>query len=301
MARESAVLTRQRFVGPFGSLRAGLHFLRRWPVIPILIMVMMVTFALFAPQIAPHSPIAQSLSARNQPPAWYAEGTREYLLGADYVGRDVLSRVIHGARVSLMVAGVSLASGLVLGSTLGLLSGWYGGFIDEIISRIVDVWQALPFLLVALVIVIVFGHSITVMMGVLALVAWSAFVRNIRAEVLSLKTRDYVSLAKVSGASTPRLLIRHILPGVMNTIIVIATLRVGGLILTEATLSFLGAGIPKPTPAWGLMVAEGRDYLDDAWWITVFPGIAIFLVVMSLNFMGDWMRDRFDPTLRQLD
>jgi peptide/nickel transport system permease protein len=154
---------------------------------------------------------------------------------------------------------------------------------------------------VALVIVIVFGNSVGTMMGVLALVAWSPFVRNIRAEVLSLKTRDYVSLAKVAGASTPRLIIKHILPGVLNTIIVIATLRVGQLILTEATLSFLGAGIPKPTPAWGLMVAEGREYLRSAWWISFFPGVAIFLVVMSLNFLGDWMRDRFDPTLRQID
>ena len=148
--------------------------------------------------------------------------------------------------------------------------------------------------------IIVLGQSVPVMMGVLALVSWSAFVRNVRAEVLTLKERDYVALAKVAGASTPRILLRHILPGVINTIIVIATLNEGGLILREATLSFLGAGIPAPTPAWGLMVAEGRDYLRTAWWVSFFPGLAIFLVVMSLNFLGDWLRDRFDPRLRQL-
>ncbi len=163
-----------------------------------------------------------------------------------------------------------------------------------------DIWLALPFLLVALVVVIVFGQSVITMMGVLAMVSWSLFVRNVRAEVLSLKTRDYVNLAKVSGASTPRILLKHILPGVMNTMVVIATLNVGGLILTEATLSFLGAGIPAPTPAWGLMISEGRDYLRTGWWMAVMPGAAIFLVVMSLNFMGDWLRDRLDPRLRQI-
>ena len=176
----------------------------------------------------------------------------------------------------------------------------YGVFADEILARIVDIWLALPFLLVALVVVIVFGQSVPTMMLVLAMVSWSTFVRNVRAEVLTLKTRDYVELARVSGASTPRILIRHIIPGVVNTVFVIATLNVGGLILTEATLSFLGAGIPSPTPAWGLMVAEGRDYLRTHWWIPVVPGTAIALVVMSLNFLGDWLRDRFDPRLRQI-
>jgi peptide/nickel transport system permease protein len=167
--------------------------------------------------------------------------------------------------------------------------------------RLEDVWLSLPFLLIALVAAVVIGKSFGVVMGLLALLAWSAFVRNVRAEVLSLKTRDYVALARVAGAPTTRIIIRHILPGVVNTIIVIATLRVGQLILAEASLSFLGAGIPAPTPAWGLMVAEGRDYLGTGqWWISFFPGMAIFLVVMSLNFLGDWMRDRLDPRLRQL-
>ena len=166
--------------------------------------------------------------------------------------------------------------------------------------RIVDIWAAVPFLIFALVIVIVFGASIPTLMGLLVLLAWSSFVRNIRAEVLSLKERDYVALAKVAGASPVRIMVRHILPGVANTAIVIATLRLGSLILAAAALSFLGAGIPEPTPSWGGMVAQGRDFLATAWWISFFPGISIFLLVMSLNFLGDWLRDRLDPRLRQL-
>lgn len=288
----------------FGPVR----FLRRWPVVPLLVLLTLVVLAAFAPQIAPHDPIEQTLRAKNAPPfwnqAWYEEHPRveqRYLLGADHVGRDVLSRLVHGARISLMVASVALTSGLLVGATLGVLSGWYGGVVDEIIGRIVDIWYSLPFLLIALVVVIVVGQGIAIMMGLLALVAWTGFVRNVRAEVLSLRERDYIALAKVAGASNNHILVRHIVPGVVNTIVVIASLNVGNLILTEATLSFLGAGIPAPTPAWGLMVAEGRDDLISAWWVSFFPGLAIFLVVMSLNFMGDWLRDRLDPRLRQLD
>ncbi len=261
----------------------------------------MVLSAVFAPQIAPHDPIQTSLRDRNAPPAWYAEGSTKNLLGADHVGRDLLSRIIYGARISLLVAAVGVASGLAVGTTLGLISGWYGGIIDELIARFVDIFYALPFLLVALVVVVVFGQSIPTIMGVLALTAWAGFVRNVRAEVLTLKEREYVDLAKVAGASAFYIVRKHIFPGVVNTVIVIGTLSVGGLILTEASLSFLNAGIPSPTPAWGLMIAEGRDTLRTAWWVSFFPGLAIFLVVMSLNFFGDWMRDRFDPRLRQLD
>lgn len=281
--------------------------MRRWPVLPVLVLATLVFAALFAPAVAPYDPLEQSLRAKNAPgfwnSGWYAERprvTERHLLGADHVGRDILSRIIFGARISLMVATVAVTSGLLVGATLGLLSGWYGGIIDELISRIVDIWYAIPYLLVALVVVIVLGQSLAVMMGVLALVAWTGFVRNVRAEVLTLRERDYVLMARVAGASTPRILLRHILPGVTNTIMVIATLNVGGLILTEATLSFLGAGIPAPTPAWGLMIAEGRDDLATAWWASFFPGMAIALVVMSFNFVGDWLRDWLDPRLRQL-
>lgn len=277
------------------------YAIRRWPILPVVVLVVLVFTGIFAPLIAPQDPLDQILSLRNNPPAWDAEeGTNLRLLGADHVGRDVLSRVIYGARISLLVVSISLTTGLFLGTTLGLIAGYAGGIVDELIMRLVDVWLALPFVLLALVAVVVLGASLALVIGLLALFTWPAFVRYIRAEVLSLKERDYVALAKVSGASTTRIILRHILPGVLNTIIVITTLRVGQLILTEATLSFIGAGIPAPTPAWGLLVSEGRSYVTIAWWSTLFPGLAIFMVVMSLNFLGDWMRDRFDPRLRQL-
>ena len=274
---------------------------RRWPILPLIVLAMLIITGLFAPWIAPNDPLAQDLTLRNNPPFWDAEeGTTSRLLGADHVGRDVLSRVIHGARISLMVVSVSLSTGLFIGTTLGLIAGYAGGIVDEIIMRLVDVWLALPFILIALVAVVVFGASLGLVIVLLALFTWPSFVRYVRAEVLSLKERDYVALAKVSGASTTRIILRHILPGVMNTIIVITTLRVGQLILTEATLSFIGAGIPSPTPAWGVIVAEGRSYVTIAWWSSLLPGLAIFMVVMSLNFLGDWMRDRLDPRLRQI-
>ena len=284
------------------------YALRRWPILPLIVLAILVITGVFAPQIAPQDPYKQHLALRNAPPFWYTEYWAEQdefqasqrLLGADHVGRDVLSRIIHGARVSLQVLAVSLTTGVLIGTSLGLVAGYVGGLPDELIMRAVDVWLSLPFVLIALVAVIVLGASLWLVMGLLAMFTWASFVRYVRAEVLSLKERDYVALAKVAGASTSRVILRHVLPGVLNTVIVITTLRVGQLILTEATLSFIGAGIPSPTPAWGLIVSEGRSYVTTAWWSTFFPGLAIFLVVMSLNFLGDWMRDRFDPRLRQL-
>lgn len=292
----------------YNALGMAWYALRRWPVLPLIVLALLVIAGVFAPQLAPQDPYKQHLALRNAPPFWYTEywaeqdtfAATDRLLGADHVGRDVLSRIIHGARVSLQVLAVSLTTGVIIGASLGLVAGYIGGFVDEIIMRLVDVWLALPFVLIALVAVIVLGASLWLVMGLLAMFTWASFVRYVRGEVLSLKERDYVALAKVAGASNARIILRHILPGVLNTIIVITTLRVGQLILTEATLSFIGAGIPAPTPAWGLIVSEGRSYVTTAWWSTFFPGLAIFLVVMSLNFLGDWMRDRFDPRLRQL-
>jgi len=290
------------------GLLGAWRWTREWPIVPAVIIIGLSVCAIFATWIAPYGPYTQDLYARNAPPTWqagdwYAENPRvegRYFFGADYVGRDVYSRIMHGSRITLMVSGIAAFLGMTVGSVLGMVAGYFGGLLDELIMRLVDAWLALPFILIAMVIAIVIGQSVTIMMGILALIAWSSFVRNVRAEVLSLKTRDYVSLAKVAGASTPRILVSHILPGVLNTMVVILTLRLGGLIMGEATLSFLGAGIPSPTPSWGVMISEGRDYISTAYWTALFPGLFILLLVMSFNFIGDWFRDRMDPRLRQL-
>lgn len=274
--------------------------LGRWPVLSGVILGVLVTVAVLAPWVSPHDPYANSLRARNTPPVWTEGGSVDYILGADVIGRDLLSRLIYGARISLMVMAIALVTGTIIGTALGLIAGYFGGLIDEVIMRLVDIFLGLPFVLVAMAVAVVMGASITTMIVMLVLLTWSGFVRNVRGEVLTLRERDYVALARVAGASLPRILVMHILPGVLNTVLVIATLRSGQLILAEAFLSFVGAGIPPPTPTWGAMIADGRNYLRDAWWISFFPGLAIFFTVMALNFMGDWLRDKLDPRLRQL-
>ena len=283
-----------------GTLPAVWRFVRRWPLVPAFLAGVLVVCAIGAPWIAPHDPLRGDLFKSALPPVWDARGSATFLLGTDIQGRDVLSRVIHGARISLVVATVVLSTGGIVGTGVGMAAGYFGGQVDEVLMRIVDFTLALPFILIALVVVIVFGQSFEVLVVLLAVFGWGGFARLVRAETLSLKTRDYVAQARIAGASTPRIMMKHILPGVMNTLIVVATLRVGGLILAESILSFLGAGIPPPTPAWGLMVAEGRSYISVEWWITFFPGMAIFLTVFAMNFLGDWLRDRFDPRLRQV-
>ena len=234
-------------------------------------------------------------------------GSTKYLLGTDGLGRDILTRTIYGARISLILAAITLGIGGTLGVVLGLLAGWYGSLVDELIMRLVDIELALPLILVALVVVVALGQRLTLLgipwtlVGILAVWIWPRFARMVRGEVLRLKTMDYVALAQVAGASTWRIMFVHLLPGTANTVIVVATLQVGVVILAEASLSFLGAGVPDPTPAWGSMVADGRDKLAVAWWISTIPGLAILLTVMSMNLFGDWLRDTLDPRLRQLE
>jgi peptide/nickel transport system permease protein len=263
------------------------------------ILAMFVVTGIAAPWIAPHNPERGDIRARNVPPAWLEGGSTKYLLGTDHLGRDVLSRVIFGARISLVVVAVTLVVGMVIGVSAGLVSGWYGSWMDELVMRLVDIKLAIPTILLALVLVLALGQSLLVIVAILAIAVWPRFARNVRGEVLQLKTMDYVALAKVAGASTPRILLMHIFPGVINTLIVLATLEVGIVILLESTLSFLGAGVPPPTPAWGSMVADGRDRLAVAWWISTMPGLAIMLTVLSMNLFGDWLRDTMDPRLRQ--
>lgn len=286
------------------------RFIRRWPVIPVGILSILVLLAVFAQFVAPHDPNAQNLRSNLAHPAWdndYYENDRvgskipeRHWLGADLFGRDVFSRVVYGTRVSLGVAIVSMISGTILGAWAGITTGYYGGLFDELMTRFVDVWNALPFLLIALVVSITVGQGVIIMMVLLIMLTWVGLVRNVRAEVFSLKTRDYVAASKVAGASDLRIMYKHIMPGITNLLLVLASLRVGGLILTEASLSFLGVGIPSRIPSWGGMISDGRGTLDEAWWISFFPGLGIFLTVMSMNFLGDWIRDRTDPRLRQL-
>ncbi len=277
-----------------------LQAFRRWPIIPVAIVVALLFVAIFAEFVAPHDPLEGDLADTRVPPVWDEEGSAKFLLGTDHIGRGILSRMIFGARVSLLVATVVLVAGAALGTVVGLASGYIGGLVDEALMRLVDFVFALPFIVVALVASVVWGPSLELVIILLALFTWAPFARQVRAETLQLKTTDYVALARVAGASGLRIALKHILPGVVNTVMVLSSLQVGSLILTESVLSFLGVGIPPPQPSWGSMVSEGRQYVATAWWISFFPGVTILLIVFSMNFFGDWLRDKLDPRLRQI-
>ena len=276
------------------------RFIREWPLVPLALLSVIMVFAVFASVISGYDPTFGELTDRLIPPAWYEEGSTAHLLGTDPLGRDVMTRIMHGARISLMVAGIVLSAGAICGTVLGMISGWFGGVIDEIIQRFVEFTIALPFILVALVVVIVLGARLEVIILLLVIFSWGGFTRQVRGETLQLKNMDYIALAKIAGASTTRILARHILPGVINTVMVLVSLSVGTLIITESVLSYLGVGIPPPTPAWGVMVSDGRNYIVDASWVSFYPGLAILFTVLAFNFLGDWIRDRLDPRLRQL-
>jgi peptide/nickel transport system permease protein len=276
-----------------------LRYIRRLPIIPIFVLALVISQGILAPWLSSQNPRVGELAERNMPPAWMEGGSTDHILGTDQQGRDIFTRINYGARISLVVAAVVLVFGGGVGTLLGLVSGWYGGLVDELIMRVVDIFMALPLVLIALVLVVALGPSFTVLLLVMGLWIWVRFARMARGEVLKLKEMDYVALAQVAGASTPRIIVRHLWPGVRNTVTVVATLQVGSVIILEASLSFLGAGIPPPEPAWGSMVAEGRDLLASAWWVSTIPGLVIMMTVLSLNVFGDWMRDTLDPKLRQ--
>ena len=227
-------------------------------------------------------------------------GDGSFLLGTDKLGRDILSRIIHGSRVSIIVAGIAIFFAGAIGTTLGVTAGYFGGWVDGVIMRLVDVSLSIPIILMALVLVAALGASFKTIISVLVIFLWAQYARQTRGETLSIRVQDFIARAKVAGASDIRIMLRHIFPNVFNSLVVLATLQVGFVIILESTLSFLGAGIPRPTPAWGLMVADGRELIVVAWWVALFPGIAILLVVMSMNLLGDWLRDRLDPKQRQV-
>src|SRR5512145_1638105 len=274
---------------------------RGYPVVPIAIIAITALLAIFADYIAPHNPEIGVLGERFKPPAWQAGGIETYLLGTDHLGRDVLSRLIFGARVSMIVGFFAVIVAGVIGTALGIVSGYFGGWVDQVIMRITDTWLAFPALIFAIFLAAIVGPSLMNLVVILGAVFWTRYARVIRGEVLSLKERDFVRLAIVANCSNWTIMRRHILPNVINTAIVLATLQLGVVIIAEATLSFLGVGVPPPMPAWGLMLADGKKgMMAGYWWLTVLPGTCIMLMVLAANLLGDWLRVKLDPQLRQL-
>ncbi len=260
-------------------------------------LVILVLAAAFAPQLAPHDPFRQSLRTRLVPPAWAENGTTAHILGTDQLGRDILSRVIHGARISLLVGvSVVLIAG-TLGTLLGLLAGFLGGRVDTLLMRTVDVFLAFPFLLLAIIFMAMLGASLGNIILVLAITGWVEYARVVRSQVLAVREFEYVTAARALGANTLPIMLKHVLPNVVASVIVIGSLQLGTVIIAEASLTFLGLGIPPSIPTWGSMLATGREYFVLAWWLPTFPGLAIVLTVLAVNFLGDWLRDVFDPTL----
>jgi peptide/nickel transport system permease protein len=256
--------------------------------------------AVFAPALAPHDPREADITKKLIPPVWMEGGAWENPLGTDRFGRDVLSRIIYGSRISLIVSLVAIGVAGTVGTALGLVSGYRGGLTDTILMRLTDIGLSLPTILIAVVLVAVSEPSFENVILVIALLLWPRFARQMRGETLAIKEHDFVALAVVAGRSSAWIIRRHIFPNVVPTLLVISTLQVGYVILLEGTLSFLGVGVPPPNPAWGLMIADGRGFLATAWWISLFPGLAMLLTVLAVNLMGDWLRDHLDPKLRQL-
>jgi peptide/nickel transport system permease protein len=272
-----------------------------FPWIPVIIIGVITLVAIFADAIAPYNPEIGVLGDRFRPPAWQAGGSQAHLLGTDHVGRDVLSRLIFGARVSMVVGFTAVIVAGIIGTGLGILSGYLGGWVDQVIMRITDTWLALQALTFAIFLAAVVGPSMWNIVIILAAVYWTRYARVIRGEVLSLRERDFVRLAIVAGCSKKTIMRRHILPNVVNSAVVLGTLMLGVVIVTEAALSFLGVGVPPPKPAWGLMLADGKKGLMAGyWWLTVLPGLCIMFMVLSANLIGDWLRVKLDPQLRQL-
>jgi peptide/nickel transport system permease protein len=272
------------------------------PILPLAILVPFVFVAVFANVIAPYDPTEPIPGAKIfEPPFWSQGGSARALLGTDYQSRDVLSRLIFGARVSLIVGVMGTIVAGSIGTTLGMLAGYIGGWVDQLIMRVTDAWLALPAIVFAIFLATMVGPSMWNIIIILGLVYWTRYARVIRGEVLSLREREYVKLAEIAGASRTRVILRHILPNVANSTMVLASLTIGVVIIAEASLSFLGVGVPPPQPAWGSMLADGRSMLMVGdWWLTIFPGLGILLVVLATQLCGDWLRIRLDPQQRNL-
>jgi peptide/nickel transport system permease protein len=281
---------------PFAALRAG-----DFPWLPALLLAALVALALFADAIAPWDPEVGNLAERFRPPAWQAAGSAAHWLGTDHLGRDVLSRLIFGARISIAVGFAAVFAAGAVGTALGILSGYLGGWVDQLIMRVADAWLALPALTFAVFLAALVGPSEVNLVAILAAAYWTRYARVIRGEVLSLKERDFVRLAIVANCSRWAVMRRHILPNVMPSAVVLGSLMLGVVIVTEASLSFLGVGVPPPRAAWGQMLADGKEgLLAGYWWLTLLPGSCIAAMVLCVNWIGDWLRVKLDPQLRQM-
>ena len=280
--------------------RKAAETLRRAPLIPLAIIFIVIFTATFAPLLSPYSTTKPSLADRLTPPAWQEGGSWAHPIGTDALGRDLATRLMHGGRVSMLVALFTLAIGGGIGTAIGLISGYFGGRIDAVLMRSADSTLAFPIILFAILLVVAVGANLANVVVAIALVLWARYARVIRGEVLALRERDFIARARVAGCSHFRIVMFHLFPNTVNTLLVLLTLQVGWVVIVEASLSFLGAGIPPPTPAWGSMVSDGREYVDTAWWVSATPGIAIMLTVVAFNLFGDWLRDTLDPKLRQV-
>jgi peptide/nickel transport system permease protein len=285
---------------PGGQWRSLARTLGQVPVIPGVVLTIVVLTAAFADGLALHPPTATDLERTFRPPAWVTGGSWSNPLGTDNLGRDIYTRLVYGSRVSLIVGFIVVFVGGGMGTALGLVAGYVGNWADGLIMRVTDAFFALPFLMVAIVLAAVLGPSLVNLIIVLAAVGWTRYARVIRGEVLRLKDMDFVAAARLAGTRTPLILWRHIFPNVVNTLLVLATLELGSTIIAAAALGFLGLGLPPTVPAWGSMLAEGRPYIGSAWWIALFPGLAIAVTVLGTNLLGDWLRWRLDPRYRQV-
>jgi len=273
---------------------------RRAPVVSLAIVGVFVLVGIFAPLLSPADPYEQTLRLRFRPPVWEERGSWAHPLGTDRLGRDVLTRIMWGSRISLAAGVLTVLLASAVGAAIGLVAGYYGGRIDAGLMRVTDATLSFPVILLALILAVTVGPSFTNVVIAIAVILWARYARVIRSQVLTLMELDFIAQARLAGAGGWRIITRHLLPNTLNTLVVLVTLQVGYVIIVEASLSFLGAGIPPPTPAWGSMIAEGRDVVTSAWWVSMFPGLAILLVVLAFNLLGDWLRDTLDPKLRQL-
>ena len=266
---------------------------------PTALIVLFVVFAVFAPLLAPYDPTRIALPQKLTPPVIFQGGNPAYLLGTDSLGRDVLSRLIWGARVSLAVSASVVVVSSAVGLLMGLAAGYIGGRVDSFLMRFADGSIAFPGILIALLFAISLGPGVWTVIVSLSVLGWASYARIVRGEVLRLRNLEFVIGARVVGCSPARIMATHLLPNVLDAWVVLMTLQIGLVVLSEATLGFLGAGVPPPTPSWGSLVSDGRNFVDTAWWISFFPGVAIMLLVLCVNYLGDWLRDTLDPRLRR--